>query len=93
MGDDKDDKLTDIAMTHASINGALTKAILRTNNGEQIPWEELEAAIKIAVANGVATAADLKAVQNKEINIARWREILAAAKAKYGNAPRKPGPL
>jgi hypothetical protein len=96
MVDEENEKPTDlqqIAGAHAAVNGALTKAIRQAREGGELPWEEMEEAIKIAIDLGGATAADLAAVKNKEMNVDRWREILAAVKSKYGNPPKLPGKM
>lgn len=83
-------QLQDTAAKHAALNHALTKSIRQIDGGGEIPWQDLEHAIELAVKHGVATQDDLKRVKNKELSIERMKALLAEVKERYGNAPKPP---
>lgn len=78
------------AKMHGAIKISLNAALSAFENGGDIPWSELEAALEEAVQNGVASQADLDEVRAKHLNVERLKEILAKVVAGYGTQPKLP---
>ena len=82
--------IQDTAEMHSALKASLSKAMNAIEDGEEIPWAELEAAVNIAIKHGVATADDLKQIQERNLPVARLKELLKRVIDRYGNAQAKP---
>lgn len=81
-------KLQDTAAMHAALNHALTSATRQIREGREIPWQDLEDGVALAIEHGVAEQKDLERIKNKELDIEQLKALLALVKERYGNPPK-----
>jgi hypothetical protein len=82
--------IQDTAEMHSALKASLSKAINAIEDGQEIPWSDLEAAVNLAIKHGVATADDLNQIRERNLPVARLKELLRRVIDRYGNSPTKP---
>lgn len=82
--------IQDTAEMHSALKASLSKAMNAIEDGQEIPWADLEAAVNIAIKHGVATADDLNQIRERNLPVARLEELLKRVIGRYGNSPTKP---